>query len=609
MGSSAWEKSDGSSTEFSAKDFRSMSFASHEFSSPWAPAPVRGGFWQDTLDGFRRDRTLAYSSMSVHSTHGVHGVHGVHGADGRVFDSEAAALRTADSPLARRLKGRHLQMIAFGGSIGTGLFVSSGKALADGGPASLVLAYCIIGIMLYATMHALGEMAVAFPVSGSFSAYSTRFLDPAWGFAMGWNYALQWLIALPLETVSATIIIQYWNNRIPVVAFVAIFLTIIVGINLFGVKAYGEAEFIFSIAKVITVIGFILLGVVLNIGGGPDGSYIGAAYWRNPGAFHNGFQGLCSVFVTSAFAFAGTELIGLTAAETSNPRKTLPTAIKQVFWRICLFYVVSLTIVGFLVPYTDPRLVGSSSQDTHASPFVIAISNAGIEGLDSVLNAVIIIAVLSVGNSAVYGSSRTLAALAEQGQGPAALAYIDRRGRPLVAILCAGAVGLLAFMAVTPARETVFNWLIATSGLSSILQWASICLCHIRFRTAWKRQGHTLDELAFRSQPGVAGSCLGLVINLLVMMSQFWGGFAPPGYQQNTTAENTSNFFQQFLTVPVILLFYVTYKIYYRTPFMKVADMDLSTGMRELNLKELLAEERREQAEWPRWKRIYKVMC
>jgi amino acid transporter len=355
-----------------------------------------------------------------------------------------------------------------------------------------------------------------------------------------------------------------------------------------------------------------LLGVVLNIGGGPGGSYIGARYWIDPGAFNNGFKGLCSVFVTAAFAFGGTELVGLTAAETSNPRKTLPTAIKQVFWRICLFYVVSLTIVGFLVPYTDPRLVGNTtSQNTNsrASPFVIAVINAGIEGLDSVINAVIIVAVLSVGNSAVYGSSRTLAALAEQNQGPRILGYIDRRGRPLVAILSASTIGLLAFLASTPAQEEVFNWLLAASGLSSILQWASICLCHIRFRHAWKLQGHSLDDLAFRSQPGVIGSWIGLLINLLILVAQFWTGFAPIGWEKNTAAQNVSDFFQQYLTVPVILLFYLAYKIYYRTPIMKVEMMDLSTGMRELNIKDLLAQERLEQSQWPRWKRWYKVIC
>ena len=474
----------------------------------------------------------------------------------------------------------------------------------------MVIAFILMGINLYCTVHALGEMAVAFPVSGSFSAFSTRFLDPAWGFAMGWNYAIQWLVTLPLETVSATIVLGYWDTGVSEPIWVTIFLILIIGINLFGVRGYGEAEFVLSIVKVTAVVGFIILGIILNIGGGPDGSYIGALYWRDPGSFNNGFKGLCSVFVNAAFAFAGTELVGLAAAETANPRKTLPSAIKQVFWRVCLFYVVSLTIIGFLIPFNDQRLIGgATSKDTHASPFVIAIVNAGISGLDSVMNAVIMLAVLSVGNAAVYGSSRTLAALAEQRQAPRVLGYIDRQGRPLVAIMIALAIGLLAYLSVTPQQTTAFDWLVATSGLSSIFTWGSICLAHIRFRKAWIRQGHTLDELAFTSQPGVVGSYIGFGINALILIAQFWTGFAPVGYQDNTTLENVGSFFQAYMTVPIVLACYVPYKIWKRTRIMRIEDMDLTTGMRELNLLELLAEERKEQAEWPRWKRWYKRLC
>ena len=330
------------------------------------------------------------------------------------------------------------------------------------------------------------------------------------------SYALQWLVVLPLEVVSATLTIEYWNKgRINNDAWVAIFLVLIVSINLFGVKGYGEAEFVFSIVKIVAVAGFIILGVILNVGGGPEGSYIGGKYWHEPGAFNHGFRGLCSVFVTAAFAFAGTELVGLAAAETANPRKSLPTAVKQVFWRITLFYIVSLTLVGLLVPSNDKRLLGgTSSADATASPFVIAIKNAGITGLPSVMNVVIMIAVLSVGNSSIYGSSRTLAALAEQGMAPRILAYIDRKGRPLAGIAVSSVLGLLAFMAGSGRQTDAFNWLLAVSGLSSIFTWGSICLAHIRFRKGWRMQGHTLDELAFRSQAGVVGSWLGFILNV-----------------------------------------------------------------------------------------------
>ncbi|KAF2157624.1 amino acid permease [Myriangium duriaei CBS 260.36] len=561
--------------------------------------------WTHFVDGFRRD-------PSAHQT-----PKGTMGANGKVFDMEVAVANTSNSPLDRKLKGRHLQMIAIGGSIGTGLFVGSGTVLASGGPASVVIAYCLIGVLLYCTVHALGEMAVLFPVAGSFSAYSTRFLDPAWGFAMGWNYALQWLVVLPLEIVSASFAIQFWNHgKYPVTGFIALFLVVIIAINLFGVRGYGEAEFIFASVKVLAIIGFILLGIIIDCGGGPyeDGpyaGYIGARFWSNPGAFHNGFKGLCSVFVSAAFAFGGTELVGLAAAETENPRKSLPSAVKQVFWRIALFYVISLTLVGLLVPYTEPRLLQATSDaDATASPFVIAIQNAGIAGLPSVMNVVIMISVLSVGNSSVYGSSRTMAALAEQGQAPRILAYIDRRGRPIVAIGVASALGFLAFIGASKKSPDAFHWMLALSGLSSLFTWGSICLAHIRFRKGWKAQGHSLDELAFRSQPGVIGSWLGFVLIILVLIAQFWTGLWPISAKPLTASQRAESLFGGgYLAAAVVLVCYLPYKVFYRTPFVRTHNMDLVSGRRELNITHLIAEEKAEQASWPTWKRVYKMFC
>lgn len=209
------------------------------------------------IDGFRQNKGATVTPE------------GVIGADGKVFQGGEGTEYVPE--LAHKLKTRHLQMIAIGGSIGTGLFVGSGSALAMGGPASLLIAFGIIGMMLFCTVHALGEMAVTFPVAGSFAAYSTRFLDPAWGFAMGWNYALQWLITLPLEIIAASITISYWDGvkDINPSAWVTIFLVLIIVINFFGVKGYAEAEFVFSLIKVAAVIGFIILGVVLDVGGGP----------------------------------------------------------------------------------------------------------------------------------------------------------------------------------------------------------------------------------------------------------------------------------------------------------------------------------------------------
>jgi amino acid transporter len=529
------------------------------------------------------------------------------GIDPNLSEAEKIAVMTANSPLSRSLKNRHLQMIAIGGSIGTGLFVGSGEVLQSGGPAGVVIAYVLIGTMIFCTVQSLGELAVTFPVSGAFVTYNSRFIDTSWGFAMAWNYAMQWLIVMPLELVAASIVIGYWDHTINPAAWVVIFYVVIVMINFFGVRGYGEAEFIFSLIKVTAVVGFIILGIILTCGGGPVGGYIGGRYWHNPGSFAHGFKGVCSVFVTAAFAFAGTELVGLAAAESSNPRKSLPKAVKQVFWRIALFYIISLILVGCLVPYTDDRL--GTTSDASASPFVIAIQNGGISGLPSVMNAVIMIAVLSVGNSSVFGSSRTLAALAASGQAPKILGYIDKNGRPLIAIIVQLIIGLLCFLAASPEHGEIFNWMLALSGLSSLFTWGSINFALIRFRHALKAKGRDTSELAFVSQAGYYGAFWGLALNILILIAQFWIAVWPIG-----GTPNASDFFKAYLSFPIIFAFYFAHKLYTRNwkLFIRAKDIDIDTGRRELDLdllKQELAEEKEYVASLPFYQRVYKFWC
>ncbi|GME77539.1 unnamed protein product [[Candida] boidinii] len=463
--------------------------------------------------------------------------------------------------------------------------------------------------MMYCTVHALGELAVTFPVSGAFCQYNSRFISPVWGFCMAYNYAMQWLVVLPLELVAAAITINYWNSTINSAAWVTLFYFLIFFINIFGVKGYGEAEFVFSAIKVLAVLGFIILGIVLCAGGGPQGGYIGGKYWGNPGAFANGFKGVCSVFVTAAFSFAGTELAGLAAAETENPRKSLPSATKQVFWRITLFYIICLTLVGLLVPYNDERLIGASGVNTAASPFVLAIVNAGIGGLPSVMNVVIMIAVLSVGNSAVFGCSRTIANLAEQGFAPKICGYIDREGRPLVGVGITLAFGLLCYLAASSKQGEVFSWMLALSGLSSVFTWGSICVCHIRFRRALTINGRGTDELSFTSQCGVYGSCFGALMNLLILIATFYTALFPIGGSPDAEV-----FFQSYLTLPVLILFAVIFLAWKKdfTFFIRAKDIDIDTGRREVDielLKQEIAEEKAFIASKPFYYRIYRFWC
>lgn len=489
---------------------------------------------------------------------------------------QRANVNASNSKLSRRLKNRHLQMIAIGGSIGTGLFVGSGSALSTGGPAGIVIAWVVTATSVYTTMQGLGELCTAFPISGGFNIYATRFIEPSFGFAIGWNYFMQFFVLLPLELVAASISIKYWNDTLNPDIFVAVFWVTVFAITMMGVKWYGEAEFVFCLIKVITVIGFIILGVVLICGGGPSGQFVGGKYWRNPGPFANGFKGVCSVFVTATFSFGGTEMIGLGAAEASDPVRAVPRAIKQVFVRIALFYFGTITIIATLVPYNDGRLMNAtSSVDATTSPFVIAIVNGGIKGLPSVINAVILIAVLSVGNASVYACSRSLNSLAEQGMAPKWTGYIDRLGRPLVAIVVTNVFGLFAFIAASDKQQDAFNWLLSLSGLSSIFTWMSINIAHIRFRAAMKAQNKPLSELAFKSWLGVPGSWYGFGMNFLVLAAQLWLAIYPLGL-----APNASLFFQNYLGVPVVVISWIGYKLYTRSwrILIDAHDIDLDTG-------------------------------
>ncbi|OAP56021.1 hypothetical protein AYL99_10173 [Fonsecaea erecta] len=504
-----------------------------------------------------------------------------HGAKDGHHDVEEGTHHQAK--LSRGLQGRHMQMIAIGGSIGAGLFVGSGSALQSGGPASLVIGFIIIGIMLLCTVQALGELAVLYPVNGAFYVYGVRFIDPAWGFAMGWQYAIGWLVTLPFEITAAGITIDYWHHY-NIGIWIAVFLTTLIIVQFFGVKGYGEVEFVLGVIKIIAVLGFIIFGIIVDCGGVPsdDRGYIGFRYWNDAEhgnkAFRHGFKGFCSVFVTAAFAFGGTELVGLAAAEAANPRKSLPKATKQVFWRIAGFYVVSLLIMGIIVPNSSPDLLNSSGANTKASPFVLAIKYAGVKGLPSVFNAVITISVMSVANSCTYGSTRTMQALAQGGMAPKFLAWIDKKGRPVWPVVIQMAFGLLAFINEAATGATVFNWLLALTGLSSFFVWGSICYSHIRFRAGWKAAGRSLDDLPFRSQLGVYGSWVGVFLVVLCMAATFYVDLFPLGGDPDPEV-----FFEGYIALPIALALFAFWKLWTRDwgLMVKVRDMDLDSGRRE----------------------------
>ncbi|OHE99405.1 amino acid permease [Colletotrichum orchidophilum] len=485
---------------------------------------------------------------------------------------------TGDSELDRSMKPRHLQMIAIGGSIGAGFFVGSGSALTKGGPGSVLICFLIAGIMIFNVVYALGELAVLYPV-------------------------FQWVIVLPLELTVCSFTIQYWNKDISVAVWITIFWLFIIIINVFGTLGFAEEEFISSAFKLFATVIFMVVALILICGGGPKGGkydeYWGNRLWSDPGAFQNGFRGFCSVFVTAAFSFSGTELVGLAAAESANPAKSLPGAIKQVFWRITLFYVLGLTFVGLLVSSTDERLLNSANPYADGvSPFVLAPEDAGLYGYNDFMNVVILVSVISIGVSCVYGGSRTLTALAQQGYAPKIFAYIDRSGRPLPSVVVNLVFGALAYVRLASSGGVVFDWLLSLSGLAALFTWGSICAAHIRFRAAWKAQGHTLDELPFQAVGGVAGSWLGLFFIIIFLIAQFFVAICPPG----GGFASAEDFFKAYLALPVVLFFWACGYLWKRKGFLKLSEIDLDTGRREVDWDEINAY-RAKVAAWPAWRR------
>ncbi|KAK0472740.1 amino acid permease/ SLC12A domain-containing protein [Armillaria novae-zelandiae] len=392
-------------------------------------------------------------------------------------------------------------------------------AILFGGPTGIIISYIIIGAMLVNVTQALSEMAIMYPVSGSFYTLADRFLDPSFVFAMGWNYCFQWFAALPLKITVAGTTVQYWTDEVPIATWITIFWAVIIIISIFRTLGYTEEEFWSSCLKLLVVVMFIFLRIICIAGGGPKseifGFYMGGKYWHDPGAFANGFKGVCSVFVT-----AGTELVGLAASETDDLRGTMPGAIKGTFWRVTIIYITSLTIIGLMVPWNDDRLIGGCGMS--ASPFVIALDLANINGLNYLVNATICVSVLSSGLSSVYSASRTLTALAENGYAPRIFAYMDKSSQPLVSALSVLIFAAIAYVNVVAASDIVFDWLQAILGLSVLFTWLSICLCHIWFRHTWTIQGHSIEELPYQAMGGVYGSWLGVVLIILVLIAQFY---------------------------------------------------------------------------------------
>ena len=426
----------------------------------------------------------------------------------------------ADTDLKRGLSARHMQMIAIGGAIGTGLFVASGKTISTAGPGGAIVAYGLIGIMVLFLMQSLGEMAAHLPVPGSFQTYATRYVSSSFGFAMGWNYWFNWAITVAAELVAVGEVMKYWLPETPSWVWAGIFLVLLTGLNALSAKAYGEGEFWLATIKVVTVIVFLIAGIAM-IFGILGGASPGTSNWTTGEApFVGGPVAIFAIFMVAGFSFQGTEMIGIAAGESKNPRRDVPRALTSVFWRIMLFYIGAMVVIGFLIPYTDPNLLTAAEGDINISPFTLIFERAGIAFAAAAMNAVILTAVLSAGNSGLYVSARMLFSLAQEGKAPKIFTKVNKGGVPMPALMATSAVGAVGFIASVISPDAAYLWLVNVSGLAGFITWVGIAVAHYRFRRAYIRQGHNLNDLPYTAPFFPVGPIIAFIMCLLVIGGQ-----------------------------------------------------------------------------------------
>ncbi|WP_018662749.1 amino acid permease [Heyndrickxia acidiproducens] len=467
--------------------------------------------------------------------------------------------------LKRKLKSRHLTMISLGGSIGTGLFLASGGAIHSAGPGGALLAYSLIGVMVFFLMTSLAEMAAYMPVAGTFSTYATKFVDPSLGFALGWNYWYNWAITIAAELSAATIIMKFWFPHTPSIIWSAACLVIMFLLNYLSVKGFGEAEYWFSIIKVVTVIAFIIMGglMVFGIMGGKTIGFHN--FTISDGPIHGGFLAVLGIFMAAGFSFQGTELLGVAAGESEDPEKNIPHAVKQVFWRILLFYVLAIFVIGLLIPFTDSKLTAS---DITMSPFTIVFQRAGIAFAASVMNAIILTAVLSAGNSGMYASTRMLWDLARNGKAPKFLGKLNKNGVPVNALIVTSLVGTLAFLASFFGDGAVYNWLLNASGMSGFIAWLGIAISHYRFRRAYVAQGKDLNDLPYKSKWFPFGPLFAFVVCTIVVLGQNYSAFIGDHIDWQGVLIS-------YIGLPIFFMVWLGYKFAKKTKFVALKDCDL----------------------------------
>jgi arginine/ornithine permease len=423
--------------------------------------------------------------------------------------------RVEENQLNRSMKSRHLFMLSLGGVIGTGLFLNAGYTINQAGAGGALIGYLFGGLILYLVMVCLGELAVHMPVTGSFQTYASKFISPSAGFSLGWMYFVGSATTAGVEFTAAGILMQRWFPDISIWVWCAIFIALLFVINALTTRGFAEAEYWFAGIKVLAVIIFILIGFAAIFGIIPL-SDRPAPFMENlapSSLFPAGFVILFVTMMNVIFSYQGSELIGIAAGESEDPQKNIPRAIRNVLFRIIVFYLASIVILSAIFPSKELGLL--------ESPFVTLMEMAGIPYAPDIMNFVILTAILSVGNSCIYASTRLLWAMANEGMAPKRFGTLSKRKVPFAALVFTMIFSLLSLLTSVIAADTVFVLLMSIAGISVTISWIGIALSQLMFRRKYLQGGGKLEDLQYKVPyyPLIPIICIVFCVSILLFLA------------------------------------------------------------------------------------------
>ncbi|KAK7728925.1 Proline-specific permease [Botryosphaeria dothidea] len=504
---------------------------------------------------------------------------------GKTFPITHAGIEEKYGTTKRGLNGRHVQLISIGGAIGTGLFVAIGTHLREAGPLSVLLAFVIYPIIFVLPCYlCVAEMSAHLPIRGSIYEFATRFVDPAFGFMLGWTYFYAASMLFCAELSAVATVMQYWSDVNPA-AWIAMALGVCYLLNIFAVKWYGESEFFFSCTKILLILGLILLTFITMVGGNPKHDAYGFRHWKGGNAMHEyyaegvtgRFLGWWTCVLYAAFSVAGPDLVAMAAGEIENPRKNIPRVARTIFYRIFIFYVLGALCVGIICSSRDTRLIGaidSGAAGAAASPWVIGIQNLGITGLPDLINFLIMLSGWSCGNAYLYSASRTLYSLALDGQAPRFLLKCTRSGIPIYCVSIVAAIGCITFMVASSSATEVFGWFIDLTTIGLDIAYTSMVVTWVGWDRALKAQGISRTMLPWTAPFMPYGAYMAIGTGLTILVFVGFDVFVPFSVQGFVT----SYFGVAFSTVA-----FVVWKVVKKTKFVKPEEADIWSGKAEVD--------------------------